>query len=155
MEVKEDNVHPVVRLLVARMESHPEEFYFDEHWSEIRRANSLQVDRWYTIMENVRGWASPEEIKLLNKPFLDAAHRAALDELMNGPERRAEEERIRQEEHKRWVKHTAAAQQMAGVVSNAGSPSPYNNQLQNAYQHQLQKENQGLVATAKRALGLK
>lgn len=133
MSEEKDNVHPVVRLLVARMESHPEEFDLHERLD----APVYGTHRWEDILNRVNRWATEEEINLLSRPFMDAAHRDALDELMNGPERRAEEERIRQEEHRRWMKG-ANQTQLAGVVGaqqyqNALSSSAYAAQLQQAY----------------------
>lgn len=111
---EEDNIHPVIRLLVARMESHPEEFDLHERLD----APVYGTHRWEDIINRVNRWATEEEINLLSRPFMDAAHRDALDELMNGPERRAEEERIRQEEHRRWMK--AAQGTAGGVLGSVG-----------------------------------
>ena len=104
---KEDNIHPVVRLLVARMESHPEEFEFLE--GETIKA-STRIGRWEVALRDVRKWASPEELKLLSRAPLDALHRTAMDELLNGPERRAEEERLREEERKYFAAQSLMAQ---------------------------------------------
>lgn len=161
MTEEEDTIHPVVRLLVARMESHPEEFYFDSYWSGPHPQPMPEEDRWHTIMENVRGWASAEELKLLNKPFLDAAHRAALDELLNGPERRAEEARRREEEHKRWASQMAHAQaQVPGALVGLGNYQQYqntlgHNQLVKDYYETTEIKGKSLIRSVKDTLGLK
>jgi hypothetical protein len=157
---EKDSIHPVVRLLVARMESHPEEFNLHERFDE----PSDVANRWGNIIDRLKEWASGEDMAVLRKPFMEAIHRDALDELMNGPERRAEEERIRQEEHKRWATQLAQAQQaqqaqLGGLMGNAASSSAYNSQLQNILPGTIipipPMKNQGLVATVKRTLGLK
>lgn len=170
MTEEEDTIHPVVRLLVARMESHPEEFYFDSYWSGPHPQTMPAEDRWHTIMENVRGWASPEEIRLLNKPFLDAAHRAALDELLNGPERRAQERREREEEHRRWQQQMLSQRQAPGALSGLGNYQQYQNALeQNALARSYYEpisdtvrvpgggvtSDEGIVDAMKKMLGLK
>ena len=99
-----DNIHPVVKLLAARMETHPDEFFYPENHAELR------IGRWDFALREVRNWASPEELKLLSQGPLDALHRTVLDELLNGPERRAEEERLREEERKQYMAQALAAQ---------------------------------------------
>jgi hypothetical protein len=107
----EDNIHPVVRLLAARMESHPEEFC-----ALTATADITLMGRWDSTLKEIRKWASPEELRLLSRVPLDALHREVLDELLNGPERRAEEERAHEAERQRWQAQTMASQ------SNAYSP---------------------------------
>ena len=102
---KKDNIHPVVKLLAARMESHPEEFDFEQGSNQ-----SLYESRWGLVLERIKGWASEEDMAVLRKPFMDAIHRDTMDELLNGPERRAEEERLHEEERKRWATQVLAAQ---------------------------------------------
>lgn len=110
-----DNVHPVVRLLAARMESHPEEFT-NGRWG-----------MWVSVLMEL---ATPEEQLLLRKARMDEIHEEVMDELLNGDERRAEEERKRMEEAKQY----AAQQQRMTALQ---MPIPYSkvqgaiNQLQN------------------------
>ncbi len=93
-----DNIHPAVRLLAKRMESHPEEFGSDTG------------GRWATIIHNLMEFATPEEKLLLRKARMDEIHEDVIDELLNGEERRAEAERIRKEEQRHYA---AAAQRQA------------------------------------------
>ena len=76
--------HPVVELLIARMESNPEEF----GWGE---------GRWDHLLGQVEEYSSDEErraIRAALRPIhLDKAHEWMMDELFNGDERRAEAER--------------------------------------------------------------
>lgn len=105
MADKKDNIHPVVRLLAARVESHPDEFDFEQGPDQ-----SLYESRWGLVLERIKGWASEEDMAVLRKPFMDAIHRDTMDELLNGPERRAEEERLREEERKQWAAQAFVAQ---------------------------------------------
>ena len=116
-----DNVHPVVRLLAARMESHPEEF---------------TGGRWGMWISDLMEIATPEEKLLLRKARMDEIHNEVMDELLNGDERRAEAERKRMEEAKQY----AAQQQRMAAQTKAASlqmPLTYSNvqgainQLQN------------------------
>lgn len=78
-----DNLHDVVKLLVARMESHPEEF---------GRGSS----RWGWMVEGVLTNCSEEERAAIHaglRPIrLQQLHEDVMDELLSGPERRAEEQ---------------------------------------------------------------
>ena len=116
---EDDNIHPVVKLLAARMESHPDEFWYPETHAELR--TGIGTGRWDFALREVRIWANPEELKLLSQGPLDALHRTALDELLNGPERRAEEERLREEERKHFAAQALKAQSQ---VRNTGTIAP-------------------------------
>ena len=94
-----NNIHPVVELLAARMESHPEEF--EEGLSH----------RWGVWMSRLAPFVTEAERVLLRGPVMQDIHEEVLDELMNGPERRAEEQRKRDEEVQRHIAQQQAAQQ--------------------------------------------
>jgi hypothetical protein len=140
---EEDNIHPVVRLLAARMESHPEEFYFEAGGDDLLSSEALDGRyRWASILERVKEWASGEDTVVLRKPFMDAIHRDALDELMNGPERRAEEERKYRECLKHYGQQKSMAAQNLGQYPNplsslsslsSLSTGAYAAQMQNSY----------------------
>lgn len=78
-----DELHDVVKLLLARMKSHPEEF---------GRGSS----RWGWMVEGVLTNCSEEERAALHaglRPIrLNQLHEDVMDELLGGPERRAEEQ---------------------------------------------------------------
>jgi hypothetical protein len=94
-----NNIHPVVELLAARMESHPEEF--EDGLSH----------RWGVWMSRLAPFVTEAERVLLRGPVMQDIHEEVLDELMNGPERRAEEQRKRDEEVQRHIALQQAAQQ--------------------------------------------
>jgi hypothetical protein len=75
-------LHDVVKLLVARMESHPEEF-------------ARGMSRWAWMVEGVMTNCSEEERAALHaglRPIrLQQLHEDVLDELLNGDERRHKE----------------------------------------------------------------
>ena len=78
-----DEPHEVVKLLVARMESHPDEF---------RR--SLE-GRWYDAIGEVNAWGNEADKASINAKLRDIrlgeAHEDVMDELLNGPDRRRRE----------------------------------------------------------------
>lgn len=78
-----DEMHDVVKLLLKRMESHPEEF-------------GHGVSRWGWMLENVLENCSKEEGAALHaglRPIrLQQIHEHVMDELLNGEERRYREQ---------------------------------------------------------------
>ena len=78
-----DNIHPVVELLAARMESHPEEFGPD------------RGGRWAEWLDRLIPFVTEEERVMLRGPMMQDIHEEVLDELLNGEERRAQEQRER------------------------------------------------------------
>lgn len=78
-----DEPHEVVKLLVARMESHPEEFE--------RSAGG----RWYGTIGDITEWGNETDKAAMNAKLRDIrlqeAHEDMMDELLNGPERRRRE----------------------------------------------------------------
>jgi hypothetical protein len=107
-------IHPAVELLLARMKSHPEEF-------------PRGGGRWAGFLDNMQELLSEEETSLLKSHMrtirLDEVHEDIMDELLNGPERRAEAER------------QAAIQQQARIQLEAGLAQ----KLDNAFPAQLQQ----------------
>ena len=90
--------HPVVALLLARMESNPEEFVVDD--STLKGATRRltlpypAVSRWNDAVYKIRECASKEDLELFNsalsKVVLDKVYADVMDELLNGDERRAQ-----------------------------------------------------------------
>jgi hypothetical protein len=99
-----EELHPVVQLLLKRMESHPEEF-----------SNNKGYARWHYAVDMVQSYGSTQEKAALRSAMrtarLEAAHVWALDELCNGDERRKEAER--QEEEMRKQQQSLYTQQLA------------------------------------------
>jgi uncharacterized damage-inducible protein DinB len=73
--------HPLVDLMLERMKTHPEEF-------------EGEGNRWNDALVAIHQWAAPEQKEQVDRALgdimLDEAHRDALDELLNGEQRRAE-----------------------------------------------------------------
>ena len=114
----EDNqeFHPAVKLLLARMESHPEEF------DEVRIGldePTTAPDRWWRPLDRIMDWGTDEEKAAIRDSLrrikLDAAHHIVMDELCNGDERR----RKQQEEHEyeRNMAQALKSQQLHSVQS--------------------------------------
>lgn len=85
-----DDMHEVVTLLLARMESHPEEFVENTGNGDI--ISDGMRDRWWRVLTYVEDYGTEEEQKAiqagLRKVKLDKAHEIMMDELCNGDERR-------------------------------------------------------------------
>ena len=125
-----DDVHPAVVLIVERMKSHPEEFAAG---LEAPRHLGSEGARWGRLLERMDPWLSDADKAYLDQHFralaMERIHHDMLDELMNGPERRAELERQR------------IAAQQAQMASQAQSQQAYKAQSQSgltAYQAQAQ-----------------
>jgi len=83
-----DKIHPVVQLLAQRMESHPEEFTFND------KGSLAVTGRWGAWIAQL-GWHFNEEEKELiygraKELIFGRVHKEVMDELLNGDERRAE-----------------------------------------------------------------
>lgn len=108
-----DEVHEVVTLLLARMESNPEEF-------EFHASGSLAVTgRWETWIAQL-GWHFNEAEKALiygkaRELIFQRVHGEVLDELLNGEDRRRKEAEDR--EYERHLAHAAMQQQQKAYVN--------------------------------------
>jgi hypothetical protein len=117
-----DEIHPLVTLLVERAKTHPEEFL--PH-TGIEDTPQLPLwdsnNRWQRVIDVIRDNGTEEEQRLIDRTIgrirMDAAHEWALDELMNGPERRAAEQRRRDEEREKYerLKQAMAKQHLQGL----------------------------------------
>lgn len=109
----EDEFHPVVKLLLARMESHPEEF-----GSDLVSNGSLEA-RWWAVIREVREYGTKTERlaieSAMRKIKLQHAHELMMDELCNGEERRRKQRE--EDEYER----TMVAQQQAAMNTNMGA----------------------------------
>lgn len=126
-----DNFHPLVELLLARMKSHPEEFEGGAYGEVYATYDAPTRYRWDNIMRQLAMLATPDENDALTTAVrnikLDALHREAMDELLNGDERRrkAEEDRIR------WEQQSMVAKQ--GILTQQQMANSALNQLNSAY----------------------
>ena len=142
--------HPLVDLMLRRMQSHPEEFE-DKHtrWDEALSA----IDEYATSEQKAR------VSRALGDIMLDEAHRDALDELLNGEQRRAE---IRAEQA---AKDAAlqqamqqAKQQMAQQLQGMSTTWTAYDEIANIQPTSLklggETLDEGMIKRMKKALGL-
>jgi hypothetical protein len=103
-----DEPHDAVKLLLARMDSHPEEF---KH----------RADRWDRVLVEVLEHANEAEIAAIHasirKIRLNEAHEDMMDELLNGEDRRRMEKE--DDEYERHLAHAAKHSQQQQL--SAGS----------------------------------
>ena len=111
-----DNIHPVVELLAARMETHPEEF---------------KSGRWAGWMTQMEGLLTEEERLLLRRLEMQEIHEEVLDELLNGDQRRAERRALEEKERELQMRRYQQQMQQVTMQQNA-----YANQA-GAYQSAL------------------
>lgn len=111
--------HPLVDLMLARMDSHPEEF-------------DGSNNRWVFALSDIAEYAPPEQATLVKAKIaairLDAAHHRAMDEMLNGEERRrqkAEVELMRntytQQAQQAVMQSDVISQRLQGYQNAAGS----------------------------------
>lgn len=138
----EDNIHPVVRLLAKRMESHPEEFGPDSG------------GRWAAWLDQLIPFVTEEERVMLRGPMMQDIHEEVMDELLNGDERRAKESRIRREAEERQMQ--SYVQQQRAYLQQAAQPGSFVelNNVDWGRQNNLLQNNPGVLASMKKALGL-
>ena len=81
-----DEPHDAVKMLLARMESHPEEFRFKE---------GAYHDRWYNHLSAIHAHGNEADKAALAAKIRDIrmaeVHEQVMDELCNGPENRRRE----------------------------------------------------------------
>jgi hypothetical protein len=109
-----DEPHAVVRLLLARMESHPEEFSNDN-------------GRWVQWLDELMPFVTEKERLMLRKPMMQTIHEDVMDELLNGPERRRKhKEDTEYERHlAQAMQHTQRQQLRVGTLSGDMNPIGY------------------------------
>lgn len=103
-----DEPHDAVKLLLARMDSHPEEF---------RLKDPSYHDRWYNHMSAINTYGNEADIAALAGKVRDIrmaeVHEQIMEELLNGDERRAKEK-----EEYEYERHLAAATKHAQIQQN-------------------------------------
>ncbi len=106
-----DNIHPVVELLAARMESHPEEF------------EPNGGGRWAEWLDRLIPFVTEEERVMLRGHMMQDIHEEVLDELLNGEERRAQEKRERDLEMQRMLAQAQVQRLQPGQYAQVQSLS--------------------------------
>lgn len=105
-----DEMHDVVKLILARIESHPEEFGRGAH-------------RWDWIIERVQNYGSKEECGAIDaalRPIrLQEVHEDMMDELCNGDERRRKEREDEEYYQRTLAQQKLTAQQLVMQQQNA------------------------------------
>lgn len=111
-------LHPVVSLLIARMESHPEEF-------------QGPMSRWGNMTLEVREFATGADLAAFNsalsKVSLDVLHERVMDELLNGDARRAEEKERAEKERSAHMAKLYSQQQALQQMQAYNSKQQYAN----------------------------
>lgn len=119
-----EELHPVVTLLLARMESHPEEFEDASPGAETLSS----ADRWWKPLDRILDWGSEAEKAAiregLRKVKLNAAHEMAMDELCNGDERRRKHQEDLEYERTMMQQHQLRAQQQSLQALGLGVSVP-------------------------------
>jgi len=91
--MEDKGIHPLVELMLARMESHPEEFTCEKFG--INPMGTGGDDRWWRVRETIEGCGTEEEKAAVwaatRKITMNACHEWMLDELLNGEARRRKE----------------------------------------------------------------
>jgi hypothetical protein len=108
-----DEPHDAVKLLLARMESHPEEFRFK---------GGAYHDRWYNHISAINSYGNDADIAALAAKTRDIrmaeVHEQIMEELCSGPENRRKE--VKEHEYERNLCKTLEvlkASQIGGVIS--------------------------------------
>lgn len=108
----EDEPHEVVKLLLARMESHPEEF---------RLKDPSYHDRWYNHMSAINTYGNEADKAALAAKVRDirmgVIHEEVMEELLNGEDRRRKERE--EQEYERKLSAMVAKQQIMQKTQQA------------------------------------
>jgi hypothetical protein len=101
-----DELHAVVRLLLKRMKSHPEEFTYVASGADGIRSPLRGINRWDAYLQDISEGGNEAEKAAIHKGLreirLGEIHERVMDELINGEQRRADERRAFEEEQKRY-----------------------------------------------------
>jgi len=121
--------HPVVELMLRRMESFPDEF-------------KLGVSRWVNVVEDIQEYGTDEEIAALKQArariIMNEIHERAMDELCNGEARREEERRKRMDAVLKVQSVNAGIQPLPLKVGAANAMNAIGN-LNSPYQSAMQQ----------------
>lgn len=124
-------MHPLVELMLKRMESHPEEFMGGPENIVYPTYDTPLSNRWDCILSEMKDCMTEEEEVAVNTALgairMERLHNEALDELLNGDERR----RKQAEERERAGQAHKAHSQYGAHLSHAYQSNQYAAQLAN------------------------
>lgn len=110
-------MHPAVALLLARMDSHPEEF---------RLKDPSYHDRWYNHMSAINSYGNEADTAALNAKVRDIRmaeiHEQIMDEMLNGEDRRRKH--AEDTEYERNLMKSQLVQQQLRVGTLSGDMNP-------------------------------
>lgn len=139
-----DEPHEVVKILLARMESHPEEF---------KRTAEPYYDRWQRCIDTINSFGNEADTAAINAGMrsirLAEVHEQVMDELLNGEDRRRKQEE--EAEYERKLATQTKLGQYANQASNYSNANQALHQYQNAMLGsgiQNTYSSQGLITTA-------
>ena len=115
-------MHPAIALLLARMDSHPEEFVSDDHPKNGSRAQVLRA-LVENMLDDVEG---PQVLPIREKMdqlHLDMYHKSIMEELLSGDDKRAQEAAM-QEAAKQQAMQAQQALYLAQLQQATYSQSP-------------------------------
>jgi hypothetical protein len=154
----EDKVHPLVTLLVARAKSHPDEF-------KEERDTLGGAERWWRAVDTIsRNGTDADKAVMastVGRIAMDKAHEWALDELLNGDERREAIRREKEEMEKRYAAQQTQQAQLYGQVaqnsyrSALSNISGANQSISNSLNLGGETLTAGMLKQIKKALGVK
>lgn len=115
--------HDVVKLLVARMESHPEEF------------GPRGDQRWLDYLHQMDGMLTDEERLMLRGLRMQEIHEQVLDELLNGPDKRRKA--LEEHEYERNLAKSVQHMKQQQALTHTQMKRQAEQSLQDAYASQL------------------
>jgi len=146
-----DEPHAVVRLLVKRMESHPEEF---------RRDSETFHARWYDYVEGIKAYGSETDNVTITAKLRDIRlaeiHEHVMDELLTGPERRRKQAEEAEYERSLYASQLGRAQSQTIELQGSGVGIPVVNGGTTTtlarYPTSTDMENNGVVSALKKLI---
>lgn len=123
-----DNIHEVVQLLAARVESHPEEFG--------TATSDFPGRRWDKVIAIILPWLTTEEKNILRDVYLTRAHGLAMEELLgerraNYDEQRAQNARVQIQQYLSKLSAPSPAEMRAGLANQYSNRAQIGGPLQN------------------------
>lgn len=133
-----NEIHDVVKLLLARMESHPEEFMPPKP-EEDYIIRDVEGNRWWRAMSEIQEYGTAQEKEAIAAKLrvlrLQQAHEWAMDELCNGEDRRRKQRQQEELDKQRYAQSQMAQAQIKPQLP--GANAPYMHNMTTALQQQM------------------